>query len=88
MSRKETVGVLRKGDYLVTDMYGDAIWASEARIGRYGAQRGRIVHKDEVDLPAVGDVKRDHRTEKRPVLVTRDTPGVEWRYRDENGDLV
>lgn len=88
MARKETVGVLRRGDHLVTDTYGDAIWASEARTGRWGPQRGRLVHKDEVDLPGVGDIKRAQRTEKQPRVVTRDAPGIEWRYRDENGDLV
>lgn len=88
MARRETVGVLRKGDHLVRDTYGDDIWASEATIGRYGPQRGRLIHHDEVDLPAVSDRTIKAKNEKRPRVVTRDTPGVTWRYRDGNGNLV
>ena len=88
MGRKSTINVLRKGDHLVETTYGEAIWASEAAIGRHGPQRGRLVHRDEVDRPAVGDHKVKARKDYRPRVVTRDTPGTEWRYRDGNGDLV
>lgn len=78
----------RPGYYLVEDAYGDVRWNDEVVEGRYGNQRGHLVTPQDLDGPGRNDVRTRNRADKNQPGRRTGKPRQNWRYRDEDGNLV
>jgi len=88
MSRSRPLNRIRPGDHLVVDLYGTERYASEVMRGRYGAQRGAVVHPDDLDEPGRFDLNTKPRQERPlPWPVTGQQRQL-WRVRDKDGNPI
>jgi hypothetical protein len=72
--RSRRYGVL--GEHLVTDMSGFVHLASHTVIGKYGLQKGQVVHKDDVDEPSTADFTQPKRRVAKPVKPNTGPPVI------------
>ena len=78
---------IRLGDSLVVTADGDICYGSEVAVEKYGARKGLLVHRDDLEQPGYDDIPHHYRKDR----VVKPTSGghlKRWTVRDENGDDV
>jgi len=67
-----------RGEHLVISHDGDVLHSNEVTVGLYGAQKGRIVAKEELDGPDVQEMQRRSQERLKPIRPLRwPVPGPE-----------
>lgn len=76
------------GQHLVANEWGETRHSGQVRIGKWGAQRGLVVDKDEFLGPSVAEMRRPQ-PRHAPTFGPHTGPEVEtYLVRDADGELL
>jgi len=86
--RTRPLNRIRLGDHLVVDAYGTERYASEVVRGKYGSQKGAVIHPDDLDEPGRFDLQRERRQEKQLPWPVTGKQRQTWVRLDKDGNPV